>query len=443
MKMMAKNDSATVLALLLAVLLLGGGALLTSGCNIDFKSETAGDDSGESAEKAEGEDGEEEEKKEDAVPVEVADLFTGEIEAVLSYSTNLEAESHVQVHAQASRQVVRLLVEEGDRVRKGAVLVRLMDDEQRNNLAMAKSDLAKARREYERNQRLFNESLISEQVFNDATWNIEQLEIKLENAQRELGYTEVRAPISGTVTSRLVKLGDQITVGQHLFDIVDFDSIVARVYIPEKYLPQLRTGQVARISSPSLGSKVYTGAVERISPVVDPKSGTVKITVALGGQPGLRTGMYVDVDLVTAFHQDAVLVPKTAIVYDNDRMFVYTLGDDSRAKKILLTPALANKDFIEPAEGMIGLKVGDPIIVAGQTGLKDGTLVELPEVETADADDTEGAAGNLADGEAVESNSEAATEGEVQEAAEEQTDAGGEPAAEAVVASTTGGRAGR
>jgi membrane fusion protein (multidrug efflux system) len=365
------------LALLLAVLLLAGVGPVLTGCNASSESEAAENSAEPDAErKDEAEEGKGEEDKEEAVPVEVTNLSTGEIESVLRYSTNLEAESHVEVHAQAARQVVNLLVEEGDRVKRGQVLIRLMDDEQRNNLALVRSELDKARREYERSQRLYRENLISEQQFNDVAYEIDQLEIRLENAQRELGYTEVRAPISGTITTRLVKLGDQITVGQHLFDIVDFDSIVARVYVPEKHLPELHKGLLARVSSPSLGERTYEGQVQRIAPVVDPRSGTVKLTVALGGQPGLRPGMYVDVDLVTASHQDVVLVPKQAVVYDNDKMFVFTLGEGNRANRMLLEAVLTDKLYIEPAGG---LEAGDPIIVAGQTGLKDGTLVELPE----------------------------------------------------------------
>jgi membrane fusion protein (multidrug efflux system) len=243
---------------------------------------------------------------------------------------------------------------------------------------MVRSELEKADREYERSKRLYKENLISEQQFNDATYEIDQLKIRVENAERELGYTEVRASIAGTITSRLVNLGDQITVGQHLFDIVDFESIVARVYVPEKHLPELHKGLYARVSSPSLGDRTYNGRVQRIAPVVDPRSGTVKLTVGLGGQSGLRPGMYVDVDLVTASHDDVVLVPKQAVVYDNDRMFVFTLedrGEGKRVRRVLLEAVLTDKDNIEPAAG---LKAGDPIIIAGQTGLKDGTLVELP-----------------------------------------------------------------
>ena len=109
------------------------------------------------------------------MPVEVIALQRGAIESVLRFSSNLEAESQVQVFSQAKRLVTELLVEEGDRVRKNQVLLRLQDDEQRSALAKARSQLEKAEREYERQKRLFAQELISEQAFNDATYELEQL----------------------------------------------------------------------------------------------------------------------------------------------------------------------------------------------------------------------------------------------------------------------------
>ena len=293
----------------------------------------------------------------------------------------------MQVFSQDKRQVTRLLVEEGDRVRKGHVLLRLQDEEQRSALAKVRSQLEKAEREYARKERLFEQELISEQEFNDATYDLDQLRISLDDAERELGYTEVRAPISGTITSRLVNLGDQVQIGQHLFDIVDFNSIVALVYVPEKHLSGLRPGLLARIKAQSSGDREYQGPVKRISPVVDPQSGTIKVTINVGGQPGLRPGMYVDVDLVMAENEEAVLVPKRALVYDNDQMFVYRLQaqEDRRVERIFVEPFLSDKFFIEPIEG---LEAGDRIVVAGQAGLKDGALVSLPGDEVAEEEES-------------------------------------------------------
>ena len=87
---------------------------------------------------------------------------------------------------------------------------------------------------YERQKRLFEQKLISEQQFTEAEHDLEQLEISLADARRAWGYTEVRAPIAGTVDGARVKPATRSTIGPDLFDIVDFGSIVARVYVPEK-----------------------------------------------------------------------------------------------------------------------------------------------------------------------------------------------------------------
>lgn len=315
------------------------------------------------------------EAAEEAVPVEVATVSRGPIEAVIRLSSNLEAERDVTVYAQAPRLVERLLVEEGDGVRKGQLLVKLQDDEQELALEKARIQLEQAQRELERQESLFKQGLSSEQVYNDARHAYDQARVAVEEAQRSLAYTEVRAPISGVVTERMVNLGDSVTVNQPLFRIIDFDSIVARVYVPEKDLRRLRVGQPARVFAPALGETPLAGNVLRISPVVDPKTGTVKVTVAVPNQPGLRPGLFVDVELVTDVHPDALLIPKKALVYDNDQVFAFTVGDDHRAHRVEVHALLENPEWVEPADGF---SEGDRVVVAGQTGLKEGTLVRLP-----------------------------------------------------------------
>jgi membrane fusion protein (multidrug efflux system) len=218
-------------------------ALPLGGCTRDGLAQENGD-----SDKAE--DGEDKKKKKkELVPVEVASLEYGPIEAVLRFSTNLEAESEVQVFSQSARRVTELLVEEGAQVKKGDVLLRLQDAEQRSNLARVESQVTRSRQEHARQKNLFERELIPERTFNDAAYELEQLELTYEDAQRELSYTEVRAPISGIVTQRMVNLGDHITMNQHLFDMVDFDTIVARVYVPEKERERLATGQSSRLFS--------------------------------------------------------------------------------------------------------------------------------------------------------------------------------------------------
>lgn len=350
----------------LAILLCGLGLAGCSQPDAAAKNEAAGKKEAAAAKKTEDE----------RVPVEISELRRGRMEAVLRYSTNLEAESAVQVYAQAQRLVKELLVEEGRAVSRGQVLLRLQDEEQKSALARTESQLVKARRELERQQNLYNKQLISEQAFNDARYQVDQLELALADAQRELGYTEVRAPIGGVITARLVNLGDNVKVGQHLFDLIDFDTIVARVFVPERQLARLREGQLARITAPSLGGETWTGSLLRIAPTVDPKTGTVRVTVKIPRQTAMRPGLYVDVELVVAERLDALLLPKRALVFDDTDAFIFRVGQGDVVERLRVQPQLEDRENVEPGTGD-GLAPGDRIVIAGQAGLKSGTKVRL------------------------------------------------------------------
>lgn len=354
--------------------------LALAGCEISVGGAENGEENGDEA--AEGAESEERE----AVPVEVAALERGHIEAVLRFASNLEAERDVQVFAQAPRIVRKLLVEEGDPVRAGQQLIKLQDDVQRTALAKVNGQLEKAKRELARQEKLFQQELISEQVYNEASYEVEQLLLARDDAERNLAYTSVEAPISGVVTERMVNLGDYVTVNQPLFQVVDFDSIVARIFVPEKELSRLLKGQTARIRADAMGDRIFSGSIDRIAPSVDPGTGTVKVTVAIPRQEGLRPGMYVEVELVVATREDALLVPKRTLVYENDQIFVFRLAGERDVERVRLVPQMENASYVEPLEGF---ETGDLLVTAGQSGLKDGALVSLPGDEVEEAAETD------------------------------------------------------
>lgn len=313
--------------------------------------------------------------KEQAIPVEVADLGRGPIEATLKSSWYLEAEQEVKILARTSNRLKELLVEEGSEVRQNQVLARLEDHEQRTSLAKAENQLEKMQAEFTRLENLFQQKLVSEQAYTDMKFELRQLALSVEEARRQADYTEIRAPISGTITKRMVKLGDLVANNQHLFDIVDFDSIVAYLSVPARHLPQLRVDQPARIRSTVFEGQVFDGYIRRISPVVEPRTGNVKVTIGLRGNKVLLPGLYVEVEIILTTKQDALLISKRSVVLDGEQLFVYRLKDGRRVERLALQPALMDPLNIEPAAGFAE---GDQLVVAGQTGLKDGALVRLP-----------------------------------------------------------------
>jgi len=342
-------------------------ALALAGCSAEFSSKKGG----EAAEKKAGKS-----QKEKAVLVELAEVKRGMIESILERSAPLESEVRVEVKARTSNPAIELLVEEGDKVNKGQILLRLENDKQKNDHDQALSQLEKTRIEYERQENLYKDNLISEQAFRNAKFDLSQRQLSAETAQRQLEYTEVRAPIKGTITLRSVKVGDNVSTGSTIFEIIDFESTVAVVHVPEQYLPQLRPDMAARLISNTLDDKIFPAHVKRISPIVEARAGTIKVTVGVNQLGALRPGMWVDVELVLETKQDAVLIPKKSIVYDNDQTFAYKMHTSTNGvrsvKRQLVLPQNADKVHIEPIEGFA---VGEKVVIAGQSGLKEDSKI--------------------------------------------------------------------
>ncbi len=170
----------------------------------------------------------------------------------------------------------------------------------------------------------------------------------------------------------MIKLGDRINPTDKLFTVINTDEMIAVVYAPEKELGIIKKKQPAYISSDNIRGEQFTGWIKRVSPVVDPQSGTFKVTIGVRNKRDkLHAGMFVNTHIVTATHEDAILIPKTAIVYENEAMNVFVVRD-SIAHKIALDVGFQDHEKIE---SLSEIQEGDKVIVVGQAGLKDKTKV--------------------------------------------------------------------
>jgi membrane fusion protein (multidrug efflux system) len=306
------------------------------------------------------------------VPVETVTLVTGAIEDTLRFSATVRAEVQIMVLSRSLGQVQKRTAEEGDRVKANDLLVRIDGADQSNAIARIDNDLATARTNYERQKNLRKSGVVSDEALESAKFEVDRLTIARRDATRSLGYATIRAPISGTVTQRLVEYGDLVAPNQPLYEIVDFDSLVAEVFVPEKDVHRVKVGGVARLATPSSGDRLPEGTVERIAPIVDPRSGTVKVTLDLPDTTGYRPGMFVDVHLVVASDDDALLLPRRALVYDNDEPYAFKMVGTDKVQRVLVVAEVSDREYIKPAKGFAA---GDRVVVAGQVGLKDGANV--------------------------------------------------------------------
>lgn len=341
-----------------ALLLLGlGAALLLQGC---FRGETPP---------------EAEEKEEAAaIPVEVSGLDRGDVAAVYTGTASLETDADAMVVAKVGGEVVEILVEEGDRVEEGQVLARLDGDRLRFEMQRAEANLRKLEQEYQRNIQLFEKGLVSSGAFEDVKFELDALRASYRLAQLEYDYTRIRAPITGVVAQREIKIGNTITANTPVFRVTALDPLIAYLHIPEREFRRLEPGQTAQLTVDAIPAEQFAARVQRISPVVDPATGTFKVTLEVPDPDGrLKPGMFGRFNIVWDSRRDVLLVPRVAIVDDDVSEAVFVIVNGKVERRPILT-GYARGEQVEVVQGLEG---DEDIVVVGQSGLRDGSPVEV------------------------------------------------------------------
>jgi membrane fusion protein, multidrug efflux system len=304
-----------------------------------------------------------------AIPVEVAEVVKRDIADLLQTTGSLEAEQEVDVVSRISGPIVELRVEEGDRVRAGGLLARIDDRELRAQLEILRVAVNEAQANYERAQASFEAQIISREALDQTRARFESATAQIKGTEIQLGYTQVLAPFDGLVIERAVKLQEFVQNGSRLFRVSDFDPLLCPVQIPEKDLGRIRLGQSSYLTVEAFPGERFDASVLRINPVVERGSGTVKVTLAVRGEGRLRPGMFASVHLRTDIHQDAVVIPKRALVLESIGDTVYVLEDGvARRREVSL-----GYDEADLVEVISGLQAGERVIVVGQDSVSEGT----------------------------------------------------------------------
>lgn len=385
-------------------------------------------------------------KKREPTRVRVAAVEQRTMNRVLSTTTTVESEKEVRLFPRTSGVVVEVLAEEGSIVEEGAVLARLDARDKEAQLAEAavlvreaedaiqkaaisereaaarvegsRLAMEQATRDYERNDkanlisqaaldglRLARDTKVSEHE--SARLALERSGVdskaaatalekaKLSQAARVLehSYTRITAPFSGVIAERSVKVGDTVGGSAPVFVLTDILNLRAVLHRPQREF-DLFTAAMRRNSdggtdaleiraiAEALPGAVFRGQLVRVSPSIDPSSGSFRVTVRLDsiavGAPEklLLPGMLVRVEVVTDRHPNALVVPKRALRREgeNDILFVAREG---KARRVVIEEGYAEEALVEvrPKEG--ALAAGDLVIIVGNRELEDGGEIEF------------------------------------------------------------------
>ena len=286
---------------------------------------------------------------------------------------SLRSDESITLRPEVAGRISAITFREGERVGKGAPLVKLDPSVTEAEAQQARANLTLAKSKYKRAVDLEKQGFISGQARDEAENNLRVSEAVLAVAEAKLSKLTITAPFSGIIGLRSVSVGDYVKEGTDMVNLESVDTLKVDFRVPEIYLTQVRVGQTLQMTLDAMPGKSYEGTVFAINPLIDAAGRSVVIRAQVRNQGiVLRPGMFARVRLLTRELQDTLVVPEQAIVPQGDEWYVYRVIDG----KALRTKVEIGQRRDGKTEIVRGLQDGDLVVTAGQLKLRDGVPVQ-------------------------------------------------------------------
>lgn len=319
-------------------------------------------------------------------------------EQTLPLSGALTPYTQAIVSARASGEVAQVLLREGQFVKKGQVLARLVGTTYQaqyqqavSNVTSAQSSLALAKKDYDNNAQLVKEGFIAPMALQKLEVSLAAANSQLNNAkeaqviaQRALSETTIVAPVTGVIAVSKINTGDTVAIGSPLFTIVNTDRFELVAPISAEQIGTLQIGQEVQLTSAGI-AQPFVGRVDRINPAAQNGSRSYSVYIAVDNPSGtLKSGMFAQGNIVLNSRANAITIPATAIHQINDRKFVYVVRDGKLAEQDVVVGPRASDAIDAPVEITTGLAAGDNVVRMDMGVLKTGIDVKVLEPKTAE-----------------------------------------------------------
>jgi len=315
------------------------------------------------------------------------------LNATLDVPGRLEAYSRAPIFARVSGYLKSWNVDIGAKVKAGQLLAEIEAPDLDQQLLQARADLASQQASAKlseatltRRKALLASNFVSMQEIDEKTADLANKKAAVNSGQANVerlealaGYKKITAPFDGIVTARNTDVGALINGGTGsglaMFVISDIAKLRVYVNIPQNYVPAIKMGSKAAISTPDYPNKTFTATVEASSQSVDVGSGTTRMQLTLDNPGGeLMPGGYANVRMTLARDGVPLHVPASALVIDQDGIRVATVGPDD---KIRFKTVKIARDLGRDIELASGLEISDRVIIAPPDGIADGDKVRV------------------------------------------------------------------
>jgi membrane fusion protein (multidrug efflux system) len=331
----------------------------------------------------------------EAVKVETQTLVD-ETQAVGS----LRSRQGVMLRPEVGGRVKQIFFDDGQRVRKGQVMVQLEDQLQQAQLSQAKAELSIAEANHKRNQELVAQNFISKRSLDESGAALEVNRAKLALADATLQRLKVLAPFDGITGLKQINVGDYLKDGADMVNVEDLDAVLLDFRLPERFQAKIRAGQKAQLTVDALPGRPFTAIVQAVDPLIEANGRSVGVRGCIDNrQQQLRPGMFARVNAVFGSREKAMVIPEEAIIPQGGRTFVVKLvagekPDSLVSERVAVKTGLRLPGKVEILEGLIA---GDTVVTAGHQRLqKDGTSVRVVDLSQAGGPRPAGAPGQPA-----------------------------------------------
>ena len=297
---------------------------------------------------------------------------------------NLRSRQGIMLRPEVSGRITQLNFKDGDRVRKGQLLVQLDDQLPLAQVKQSQAELSIAMANHKRNQELVGQNFISQRSVDESAANLDVAQAKLALSQATAARLKITAPFDGMTGIRSVNPGDYLKDGADIVNIEDIDAVFVDFRLPERFQTKVKRGQKAIAELDAIPGRKFEALVVAIDPLIDTNGRSVGVRACIDNrQLQLRPGMFARVTAVFGERDRAKVVPEEAIVPQGAKQFVLKVVDgpdkDTKAtQRVEVKVGIRRPGRVEIAEG---LEEGDVVVVAGQQRVqRDGAPVRVLDI---------------------------------------------------------------
>ena len=294
---------------------------------------------------------------------------------------SLRSRQGVMMRPEVGGRIKEIFFNDGQRVRKGQVMVQFEDQLQVAQLSQAKAELSIAEANHKRNQELVTQNFISKRSLDESAAALEVSRAKLALADATLQRLKVLAPFDGITGLRQVNVGDYLKDGADMVNVEDIDAVLLDFRLPERFQAKIRAGQKAQLSIDALPGRPFTAIVQAIDPLIEANGRSVGVRGCIDNrQQQLRPGMFARVTAVFGSRENALVIPEEAIIPQGGRTFVVKVVPGEKPETLVSERVAVKVGLRQPGKVEIleGLTASDTVVTAGHQRLqKDGTVVRV------------------------------------------------------------------